>query len=226
MTKVDPEARLERICLLACGIPTGVGAAWNTAKVEAGSTVAIFGLGAVGLAVAEGARIAGASRIIGIDINASKFETAKQFGVTEFVNPRDCAAPIQEVLQEMTDGGADYCFECVGNVDLMLAAFQGCHEGWGRTVLVGVEGRKDKKLCLNPMELFDGREIKGSIFGDFKGKTHIQALMDMYKNKVLNVDAFVTHELPFDQINDAFQLLKDGKSLRCVMHMAPLAFIE
>lgn len=221
VAKVSPSAPLDRICLFACGIPTGVGAAWNTAKVEKGSTVVIFGLGAVGLAVAEGARIAGASRIIGIDVNPKKFELAKQFGVTEFVNPRDSSHPIQNVVQKMTDGGADYCFECVGDVDLMLAAFESCHEGWGRTVLVGIEVRP-KMLCMHPMKLFDGREIKGSTFGDFKGKSQVPTLVDMYMKKTLKVDEFVTHELPFEEINEAFKLLLDGKSLRCVMHMSHL----
>lgn len=216
--KIDPSVPLSRACLFACGIPTGIGAAWNTAKIERGSTVVIFGLGAIGLAVAEGARIAGAQRIIGIDVNPNKFELGKQFGVTEFINPLDSSMAIEDVLKETTNGGADYCFECVGNVDLMLAAFESCHEGWGKAVLVGIEVRP-VTLSMHPMKLFSGKEIKGSTFGDFKGKSHVPNLIKMYMEKALKVDEFVTHELPFDEINEAFKLLMEGKSLRTVMQL-------
>ncbi|MCO5600337.1 hypothetical protein L7F22_054448 [Adiantum nelumboides] len=219
--KIDPCIPLKRACLFACGIPTGVGAVWNVAKVEKGSSVVIFGLGSVGLAVAEAARIAGAQQIIGIDVNPKKFDIAKDFGVSEFVNPRELSKPIQDVVKEMTNGGADYCFECVGNVDLVLAAFESCHKGWGRTVLLGVELRP-VSLNMHPMKLFEGKEIKGSTFGDFKGKSHIPTLISKYMDKSLDADKFVTHELPFDEINEAFKLLIDGKSLRTVLHLQSL----
>eukprot|EP00249_Psilotum_nudum_P010078 c22318_g2_i1 orf=185-1336(-) len=218
VAKVNPEAPLENICLLSCGIPTGVGAVWNAAKVEKGSTVAIFGLGTVGLAVAEGARIAGASRIIGVDVNPKKFLIAKQFGVTEFINPRDYQMPIQQVLQEHTDGGVDYCFECVGQVDLMKSAFECTHDGWGKAILVGIESLLSV-LSFNPMQFFDGRQISGTTFGDFKGKTHLPHLVDMYLRKELKVDEYITHRLPFTKINEAIRLLKEGESLRCVLDL-------
>ncbi|KAH6555445.1 hypothetical protein KP509_1Z254400 [Ceratopteris richardii] len=216
--KIDLSIPLSRACLFACGIPTGVGAVWNTAKVEKGSTVVIFGLGAVGLAVAEGSKIAGAERIIGVDVNPNKFELGKKFGVTEFLNPKDSNRPIEDVIKGMTDGGADYCFECVGNVDLMLAAFESCHDGWGRTVLIGIEVRP-VTLGMHPMKLFHGKEIKGSTFGDFKGKSQIPDLLKMYSENVLKVDEYITHELRFEEINKAFDLLKSGQSLRTVMHL-------
>eukprot|EP00249_Psilotum_nudum_P010077 c22318_g1_i7 orf=235-717(-) len=142
-----------------------------------------------------------------------------EFGVTDFVNPNDFEKPIEEVLRELSSGGLDYCFECVGNVDVMRAAFQSCHDGWGKTILVGIEAAS-KKLSFNPMQFFDGREIKGSTFGDFKGRTQIPDLVDQCITKAeLNLDAFVTHELPFHRINEAFRLLKEGESLRCVVRM-------
>ncbi|KAI5084319.1 hypothetical protein GOP47_0000488 [Adiantum capillus-veneris] len=219
--KIDPSTPLNRACLFACGVPTGIGAVRNVAKVEKGSSVVIFGLGSVGFAVAEGARIAEAKQIIGIDVNPKKFDIAKDFGVTDFINPRDLSKPIEDVVKEMTNGGADYCFECVGNVDLVLAAFESCHEGWGRTVLLGVEVRP-VTLNMHPMKLFDGKEIKGSTFGDYKGKSHIPNLISLYKDKSLDVDKFVTHELAFDKINEAFKLLMEGKSLRTVLHLNDL----
>ncbi|OAE25677.1 hypothetical protein AXG93_4368s1370 [Marchantia polymorpha subsp. ruderalis] len=225
VAKVNPEAPLEKICLLGCGIPTGLGAVWNTAKVEAGSTVAVFGLGSVGLAVAEGAKAAGASEIIGIDIDVSKFELAKNFGVTKFINPKDHQQPIQqasiiflEVIVDMTDGGVDYSFECIGNVDIMRAALECCHKGWGVSVIVGVAAA-GKEISTRPFQLVTGRVWKGTAFGGFKSRSQVPDLVEKYMKKEIKVDEYITHNLPFSKINEGFELMHGGKCLRCVLHM-------
>jgi len=217
VAKVNPEAPLEKVCLLGCGISTGYGAALNTAAMEPGSTAAIWGLGAVGLAVAMGAKKAGASRIIGIDINPDKFECAKKFGVTEFVNPKDHDKPIQQVLVDMTDGGLDYTFECIGNVDCMRAALEACHKGWGVSVIIGVAAA-GKEISTRPFQLVTGRVWKGTAFGGYKSRDSVPRLVEEYMNKELMVDEFITHNLPFDQINEGFTLMLTGKSLRGVCH--------
>ncbi|XP_044478684.1 alcohol dehydrogenase-like 3 [Mangifera indica] len=215
--KIDPEASLKKMSLLSCCISTGVGGAWNCANVHAGSTVAIFGLGAVGLAVAEGSRARGASRIIGVDTNSEKFIKGKKVGVTDFINPKELSTPVYERIREMTGGGVDYSFECAGNVDILREAFLSSHDGWGLTIVLGIHPTP-RMLPLHPMELFDGRKITGSIFGGFKGKSELPNLAQQCTNGVLNLDEFITHELPFEKINEAFQLLLDGKSLRCVLN--------
>ncbi|CAI5528165.1 unnamed protein product [Closterium sp. Naga37s-1] len=218
VAKINPEAPLDKVCLLGCGIPTGLGAVWNAAKVEPGSTVAIFGLGTVGLAVAEGAKAAKASRIIGVDIDPSKFDTAKEFGVTEFVNPKDHSRPIQEVLVEMTDGGVDYSFECIGNTAVMRAALECCHKGWGESVIIGVAAA-GQEISTRPFQLVTGRVWRGTAFGGFKSRTHVPELVDKYLNKEIKVDEYITHNLPLSKINEAFELLHGGKCLRAVIHM-------
>ncbi|KAL3677446.1 hypothetical protein R1sor_027394 [Riccia sorocarpa] len=218
VAKINPAAPLEKICLLGCGIPTGLGAVWNTAKVESGSTVAIFGLGAVGLAVAEGAKAAGATEIIGVDINPAKFELAKNFGCTKFVNPKEHKEPIQQVIVDMTDGGVDYSFECVGNVDLMRSALECCHKGWGTSVIIGVAA-SGKEISTRPFQLVTGRVWKGTAFGGFKSRTQVPELVEKYLNKEIKVDEFITHNLPFSKINEGFELLHGGTSLRCVLHL-------
>ncbi|XP_046420474.1 alcohol dehydrogenase class-3 [Neodiprion fabricii] len=218
LSKVDPKAPLDKVCLLGCGVPTGYGAALNTAKVEPNSTCAIWGLGAVGLAVALGCKAAGASRIIGIDVNKDKFEQAKLFGCTEFVNPKDYDKPIQEVLVELTDGGLDYTFECVGNVHTMRAALESCHKGWGTSVIVGVAGA-GQEISTRPFQLVTGRVWKGTAFGGWKSRDSVPKLVKDYQSKKLLLDEFVTQNLPFDQINEAFDLLHSGKSLRAVLHL-------
>lgn len=214
--KVNISAPLEKVCLLGCGISTGFGAALNSAKVEPGSSVAIWGLGAVGLAVAMGCKAAGAGRIIGVDINSNKFEKGKLFGCTEFVNPNDHEKPIQEVLVEMTDGGLDYTFECVGNVKLMRAALEACHKGWGTSVIIGVAGA-GQEISTKPFQLVTGRVWKGSAFGGWKSRDSVPKLVEKYLSKEMMVDEFVTHEMPLDKINEAFQLMHDGKSIRSVV---------
>uniref|UniRef100_A0A672QPK3 S-(hydroxymethyl)glutathione dehydrogenase n=1 Tax=Sinocyclocheilus grahami TaxID=75366 RepID=A0A672QPK3_SINGR len=210
LAKVDENAPLDKVCLLGCGISTGYGAAINTAKVEAGSTCAVFGLGAVGLAVIMGCKSVGATRIIGIDINPDKFEIAKKFGATEFVNPKDHSKPIQEVLVELTDGGVDYSFECIGNVGIMRAALEACHKGWGTSVIIGVAGA-GQEISTRPFQLVTGRTWKGTAFGGWKSLESVPKLVNDYMNKKLMVDEFVTHTLPFAQINEAFDLMHAGK---------------
>lgn len=218
VAKIAREAPLDKVCLLGCGIPTGLGAVWNTAKVEEGATVAIFGLGTVGLAVAEGAKTAKASRVIGVDIDASKFERARDFGVTEFVNPKDHEKPIQQVIVDLTDGGVDYSFECIGNVNVMRAALECCHKGWGTSVIIGVAGA-GQEISTRPFQLVTGRTWKGTAFGGFKSRTQVPELVDMYLNKKVKVDEYITHSFPLAKINDAFELLHDGRCLRAVISL-------
>jgi len=216
--KVNPTAPLDKVCLLGCGISTGYGAALNTAKVEAGSICGVWGLGAVGLAVAMGCRTAGAKRIIGIDINPDKFEVAKKFGVTEFVNPKDHQKPIQEVLVGMTDGGLDYTFECIGNIHTMRAALESCHKGWGQSVILGVAAA-GQEISTRPFQLVTGRVWKGSAFGGWKSRDSVPQLVEDYLNKKMMVDEFVTFTKPLSDINVAFDLMHQGKALRTVMIM-------
>lgn len=216
LAKVNPSAPADKICLLGCGIPTGYGAAVNTAKVEPGSSVAIWGLGTVGLAVAMGCREKGAKRIIGIDCNPEKFEIAKPFGCTEFINPKDHSKPIQEVLIEMTDGGLDYTFECIGNVATMRAALESCHKGWGESVIIGVAGA-GQEISTRPFQLVTGRVWKGCAFGGWKSRESVPKLVEKYLQKKLMIDEFITHNLTFSQINEAFDLMHSGKSLRSVI---------
>ncbi|XP_028764351.1 LOW QUALITY PROTEIN: alcohol dehydrogenase-like 4 [Neltuma alba] len=209
---------LKNLTLLSCGVSTGVGAAWNTANVESDSAVAVFGLGAVGLAVAKGAQARGASKIIGIDTNPDKLIKAREMGVTDFINPRDEEKPVYERIREMTGGGVDYSFECVGNSDVLRNAFLSVHEGWGLTVILGIHATP-QMLPIHPMELFDGRRIVGSVFGGFKGKTQLPLFAKQCLQGVVKLDEFITHELPFDDINKAFDLLVSGKSLRCLLQL-------
>ncbi|KAL6317886.1 hypothetical protein AAG906_030640 [Vitis piasezkii] len=220
ITKISPAIPPNKACLFSCGVSTGVGAAWRTANVEKGSTVVIFGLGAIGLAVAEGARLCGASRIIGVDTNLEKFDVAKKFGVTEFVNPRNCGdKPVSQAIVEMTDGGADYCFECVGFASLVQDAFASCRKGWGKAIMVGVD-KPGAMLNFSSVEMLHcGKSVMGSIYGGLKPKSHIPVLLQRLVDKELNVDNFITHEMKFEDINKAFDLLAKGKSIRCVMWM-------
>ncbi|KAI4543086.1 hypothetical protein MG293_007212, partial [Ovis ammon polii] len=216
VAKIDPLAPLDKVCLLGCGISTGYGAALNAAKVEPGSTCAVFGLGGVGLAVIMGCKVAGATRIIGVDINKDKFARAKEFGASECINPQDFSKPIQEVLIEMTDGGVDYSFECIGNVKIMRAALEACHKGWGTSVVVGVAA-SGEEIATRPFQLVTGRTWKGTAFGGWKSVESVPKLVSEYMSKKIKVDEFVTHSLPFDQINEAFDLMHAGKSIRTVV---------
>ncbi|XP_002968598.2 alcohol dehydrogenase 1 [Selaginella moellendorffii] len=218
VAKIDKAAPLDKVCLLSCGMTTGLGASINTAKVEKGSTVAIFGLGTIGFAAAQGAKIAGASRIIGIDVLPEKLALGKKFGLTDTVNPKEHDKPIQEVIKEMTDGGVDYAIECVGNVKLIEAAVESVHEGWGKAVVAGLDDNT-KFVSVHPGNFLYGRLLTGTFFGDYKGRSQMNDLVEMYMKKELNLDDFITHNLPFHKINEAFQLLIEGKCLRCVLHM-------
>jgi S-(hydroxymethyl)glutathione dehydrogenase/alcohol dehydrogenase len=213
---INKAAPLDKVCLLGCGITTGFGAVLNTAKVEAGATVAVFGLGGIGLGVIQGAVKAGASRIIGIDINEDKFEFAKQMGCTEFVNPKDYEKPIQEVLVEMTDGGFDYTFECVGNVNLMRSALECCHKGWGESIIIGVAGA-GQEIATRPFQLVTGRVWRGSAFGGVKGRSQLPGYVEDYLEGNLKVDEFVSHQMGLEDINKAFDLMHAGDGIRTVI---------
>ncbi|CAL1373720.1 unnamed protein product [Linum trigynum] len=210
---------LKMMSLFSCCVSTGVGAVWNVANVQAGSSVAIFGLGALGLAVAQGARVRGASKIIGVDINPEKFIKGKVMGVTDFVNPMESSKSVHERIRELTGGGGvDYSLECVGNQQVLREAFLSTHDGWGRTVLVGIYA-SPQLLPLHPMELFDGRSITGTIFGGVKGKSQLHDLAHRCLQPDMNMHELITHELPFEKINEALQLLIDGKALRCLLQL-------
>ncbi|XP_059630566.1 alcohol dehydrogenase 1-like isoform X2 [Cornus florida] len=218
VTKINPLAPLDKVCLLSCGISTGLGAALNVAKPTKGSTVAVFGLGAVGLAAAEGARIAGASRIIGVDLNSNRFDQAKNFGVTEFVNPKDYDKPVQEVIAEMTGGGVDRSIECTGNTNAMISAFECVHDGWGVAVLVGLP-HKDAVFKTHPINLLSERTLKGTFFGNYKPRSDLPSVVEKYMNKELELEKFITHEVPFSEINKAFVYMLKGESIRCIIRM-------
>jgi S-(hydroxymethyl)glutathione dehydrogenase/alcohol dehydrogenase len=217
VAKISKKAPLEKVCLLGCGITTGIGAVLNTAKVEPGATVAVFGLGGVGLSAIQGAAMAKASRILAIDINPDKFELARQMGATDTINPKDHSAPIQEVIVGMTDGGVDYSFECVGNVKLMRAALECCHKGWGQSVIVGVAGA-GQEICTRPFQLVTGRVWRGTAFGGCKGRSQLPGMVKQYMDGEIKVDEFITHTMGLDEINKAFDLMHEGKSIRSVVH--------
>jgi S-(hydroxymethyl)glutathione dehydrogenase/alcohol dehydrogenase len=217
VAKINKVAPLEKVCLLGCGITTGIGAVLNTAKVEAGATVAIFGLGGVGLSCIQGAAMAKAGRIIAIDINPDKEAMAKALGATDFVNPRDYDAPIQQVIVDLTDGGVDYSFEAVGNTKLMRAALECCHKGWGVSTIIGVAGA-GQEICTRPFQLVTGRVWKGSAFGGVKGRSQLPGMVDQYMQGQIKVDEMITHTMGLEDINKAFDLMHEGASIRSVIH--------
>ena len=217
VAKVNPAAPLDKVCLLGCGITTGIGAVLNTAKVEAGSSVAVFGLGGIGLSVIQGAVMAGAERILAVDINPAKFDMARMLGATECVNPNDHDLPFAEAIVDITNGGVDYSFECIGNTDLMRAALECCHKGWGESVIIGVAGA-GQEISTRPFQLVTGRVWRGTAFGGVKGRSQLPGYVDQYLDGAIKVDEMVTHNLPLDQINDAFELMHEGKSIRSVIH--------
>ena len=217
IAKVDPAAPLEEVCLLGCGVTTGIGAVMNTAKVKEGESVAIFGLGGIGLSAVIGARLAKAGRIIAIDINESKFELARKLGATDCINPNDYDKPIQEVIVEMTDGGVDFSFECIGNVKVMRAALECCHKGWGESVIIGVAGA-GQEISTRPFQLVTGRVWRGSAFGGVRGRSELPSYVQRYMQGEFRLDDFITHTMPLEQINEAFDLMHEGKSIRTVIH--------
>lgn len=217
LAKINPEANHEHVCLLGCGVTTGIGAVHNTAKVQPGDSVAVFGLGGIGLAVIQGARQAKAGRIIAIDTNPSKFDLARQFGATDFVNPKDHDKPIQQVVIDMTGWGVDHSFECIGNVNVMRAALECAHRGWGQSVIIGVAGA-GQEISTRPFQLVTGRRWLGTAFGGVKGRSQLPGMVDDAMRGEIDLAPFITHTLPLDRINEAFDLMHEGKSIRSVIH--------
>jgi S-(hydroxymethyl)glutathione dehydrogenase / alcohol dehydrogenase len=216
VAKINPAAPLEKVCLLGCGITTGIGAVLNTAKVRPGSTAAVFGLGGIGLSVIQGLVLARAERIIAIDTNQQKFTMAKSLGATDFVAPEADGTPIQQVIVDMTDGGVDYSFECIGNVTTMRAALECCHKGWGESVIIGVAAA-GQEISTRPFQLVTGRVWRGSAFGGVKGRSQLPGYVDRYMQGEIKIDPMITHTLPLEQINTAFELMHAGKSIRSVI---------
>jgi len=216
VAKINPAAPLEKVCLLGCGITTGIGAVLNTAKVEAGASVAVFGLGGIGLSVIQGAVLAKAERIIAIDTNPAKFEMAKLLGATEYINPLEYTDPIQEVIVDLTDGGVDYSFECIGNVNVMRSALECCHKGWGESIIIGVAA-SGEEISTRPFQLVTGRSWRGTAFGGVKGRSQLPTYVEQYLHGEIKVDELVTHTLPLSDINSAFDLMHEGKSIRSVI---------
>ena len=217
LAKINPEANPEHVCLLGCGVTTGIGAVHNTAKVQPGDSVAVFGLGGIGLAAIQGARQAKAGRSIAIDTNPSKFELARQFGATECINPNDHDKPIQQVLIEMTGWGIDHTFECIGNVQVMRAALESAHRGWGQSIVIGVAGAGEE-ISTRPFQLVTGRVWKGSAFGGVKGRTELPGMVEDAMKGDIDLAPFVTHTMGLEEINEAFELMHEGKSIRTVIH--------
>lgn len=216
VAKINKAAPLDKVCLLGCGITTGIGAVLNTAKVEPGSSVAVFGLGGIGLSVVQGAVLAKAERIIVIDINDDKFEMAKMLGATDCINPKNYDAPIQDVIVELTDGGVDYSFECIGNTDVMRSALECCHKGWGESVIIGVAGA-GQEISTRPFQLVTGRVWRGTAFGGVKGRSQLPDYVEQYLKGEIKVDEMVTHSMGLEDINKAFDLMHHGESIRSVI---------
>ncbi len=218
LAKINKAAPLEKVCLLGCGITTGIGSVLNTAKVEPGASVAVFGMGGIGLSVVQGAVMAKAGRIVVVDTNPAKFEMAKLLGATDFVNPKDYPdTPIQQVIVELTNGGVDYSFECIGNVHVMRAALECCHKGWGESIIIGVAGA-GQEISTRPFQLVTGRVWRGSAFGGVKGRSQLPGYVDRYMAGEIKIDEMITEVLPLERINDAFDMMHAGKVIRSVIH--------
>jgi S-(hydroxymethyl)glutathione dehydrogenase/alcohol dehydrogenase len=217
VAKINQKAPLEKVCLLGCGITTGIGAVLNTAKVQPGNSVAVFGLGGIGLSVVQGAVMARAGRIIAVDTNPSKWEMAKALGATDFVNPKDHPdTPIQQVIVDLTDGGVDFSFECIGNVNVMRSALECCHKGWGESIIIGVAGA-GQEISTRPFQLVTGRVWRGSAFGGVKGRSQLPGYVDRYLKGEIRIDEMITEVLPLEEINKAFDLMHEGKVIRSVI---------
>jgi S-(hydroxymethyl)glutathione dehydrogenase/alcohol dehydrogenase len=214
LARIREDAPFDKVCYIGCGVTTGIGAVINTAKVEPGANVAVFGLGGIGLNVIQGARLVGANRIIGVDINPDKVELAKRFGMTDFVNPGDGDAV--EAIIDLTDGGADYSFECIGNVNTMRQALECCHRGWGESTIIGVAGA-GQEISTRPFQLVTGRVWRGTAFGGAKSRTQVPRIVDWYMDGKINIDDLITHTMPLEEINTAFDLMHEGKSIRSVV---------
>ena len=216
VAKIREDAPFDKVCYIGCGVTTGIGAVINTAKVEAGANVVVFGLGGIGLNVIQGARLVGANKIIGVDINPQRQALAEQFGMTHFVNPQDVQGDLVPWLVNLTDGGADYSFECVGNVDLMRQALECCHRGWGESIIIGVAA-SGQEITTRPFQLVTGRVWKGTAFGGARGRTDVPKIVDWYMDGKINIDDLITHTLPHTQVNRAFDLMHGGDSIRTVL---------
>jgi S-(hydroxymethyl)glutathione dehydrogenase / alcohol dehydrogenase len=215
VAKIRPDAPFDKVCYIGCGVTTGIGAVVFTAKVEAGSTVAVFGLGGIGLNVVQGARLVGASRIIGVDTNPAKAPLARQFGMTDFINAGESPDVVAEII-ELTRGGVDYSFECIGNVRVMRQALECAHKGWGTSVIIGVAGA-GQEIATRPFQLVTGRNWRGSAFGGARGRTDVPRIVDWYMEGRINIDDLITHTMPLDEINTAFDLMHEGTSIRSVV---------
>lgn len=215
LAKVRQDAPFDKICYIGCGVTTGVGAVVFDAKVEPGSNVVVFGLGGIGLNVIQGAKMVGANKIIGVDLNETKVTVAKEFGMTDFINPKNCDNVIEAIL-DLTDGGADYSFECIGNVETMRQALECCHKGWGESIIIGVAGA-GQEITTRPFQLVTGRVWRGTAFGGARGRTDVPKIVDWYMDGKINIDDLITHKMPLSDINHAFDLMHQGKSIRSVV---------
>ena len=215
VAKIREDAPFDKVCYIGCGVTTGLGAVMNTAKVAPGSNVAVFGLGGIGLNVIQGARLVGADRIIGVDTNPAKESLASQFGMTDFLNPKDVDDVVGAIV-DMTDGGVDYSFECIGNVEVMRQALECCHKGWGESIIIGVAG-SGQEIATRPFQLVTGRVWRGTAFGGAKGRTDVPRIVDWYMDGKINIDDLITHTMPLAEINDAFDLMHAGESIRSVV---------
>ncbi|MCA9520418.1 MAG: S-(hydroxymethyl)glutathione dehydrogenase/class III alcohol dehydrogenase [Myxococcales bacterium] len=216
LARIRPDAPFDKVCLIGCGVTTGLGAVINTAKVEPGANVVVFGLGAIGLSVVQGARLVGANMIIGVDINPAKRQRAEAFGMTHFVNPTEVEGDLVPYLVDLTRGGADYSFECIGNVDVMRQALECCHKGWGVSVIIGVAGA-GQEISTRPFQLVTGRVWKGTAFGGARGRTDVPKIVDWYMDGKIAIDDLITHRFPLAEINEAFHVLHEGEAIRSVL---------
>ncbi len=216
LAKIRSDAPFDKVCYIGCGVTTGIGAVINTAKVEAGANVIVFGLGGIGLNVLQGARMVGANMIIGVDTNPGKRDLAEKFGMTHYVNPAELGGDLVPHLVEMTKGGADYSFECIGNVEVMRQALECCHKGWGESIIIGVAG-SGQEINTRPFQLVTGRVWRGTAFGGAKGRTDVPRIVDWYMDGKINIDDLITHTMPLEEINNAFDLMHAGKSIRSVV---------
>ena len=215
LAKIRSDAPFDKVCYIGCGVTTGIGAVMNTAKVEAGATVSVFGLGGIGLNVIQGARMAGAERIIGVDLNGARQPLAERFGMTDFINPNDVHDTVQAIV-DLTDGGVDYSFECIGNTQVMRQALECCHKGWGESIIIGVAGA-GQEIATRPFQLVTGRVWKGTAFGGAKGRTDVPQIVDWYMEGKINIDDLITHQLALEDINQGFDLMHAGESIRSVV---------
>ena len=216
LAKIRSDAPFDKVCYIGCGVTTGIGAVIFTARVEAGANVVVFGLGGIGLNVIQGAKMVGAYMIVGVDLNPAREAIARQFGMTHFVNPKEVKGDLVAHLVELTGGGADYSFECIGNVNTMRQALECCHRGWGQSIIIGVAGA-GQEIATRPFQLVTGRVWKGTAFGGARGRTDVPKIVDWYMDKKINIDDLITHQMPLEKINDAFDLMHEGKSIRSVV---------